>query len=119
MSPSNPILTRAQAAIKNGSFTDEIAAYEVAGRKGPVMVSDDEKPGTVDAAKIPTLRAAFEKDGTVTAGSSSAISDGAAALVPVHEHGDSGRHEVHDAKRGDGAHRSGGGVHVGRHGGIS
>ena len=74
-------VTRAQAAIKNGSFTDEIAAYEVAGRKGPVMVSDDEKPGTVDAAKIPTLRAAFEKDGTVTAGSSSAISDGAAALV--------------------------------------
>ncbi len=74
-------VTRAQAAIKNGSFTDEIAAYEVAGRKGPVIVADDEKPGTVDAAKIPTLRPAFEKDGTVTAGSSSAISDGAAALV--------------------------------------
>ncbi len=74
-------VTRAQAAIRNGSFRDEIAVYEVAGRKGPVLVADDEKPGTVDAAKIPTLKAAFEKDGTVTAGSSSAISDGAAALV--------------------------------------
>ncbi len=74
-------VTRAQAAIKNGSFRDEIAAYDVAGRKGPVLVADDEKPGTVDAAKIPSLKAAFEKDGTVTAGSSSAISDGAAALI--------------------------------------
>ncbi|MFZ5618492.1 MAG: acetyl-CoA C-acyltransferase [Pseudomonadota bacterium] len=74
-------VTRAQAAIKDGLFRDEIAAFEVAGRKGPVTVADDEKPGTVDAGKIPSLRPAFEKDGTVTAGSSSAISDGAAALV--------------------------------------
>jgi acetyl-CoA C-acetyltransferase len=74
-------VTRAQAAIKNGKFAAEIAPYEVATRKGPMTVSDDEKPGTVEAAKIPTLKAAFEKDGTVTAGSSSAISDGAAALV--------------------------------------
>ncbi|MFN0025039.1 MAG: acetyl-CoA C-acyltransferase [Parvularculaceae bacterium] len=74
-------VTRAQSAIKDGNFAAEIAPYEVATRKGPVMVADDEKPGTVDAAKIPSLKAAFEKDGTVTAGSSSAISDGAAALV--------------------------------------
>jgi len=74
-------VTRAQDAIKTGKFAAEIAPYEVASRKGPVTVSDDEKPGTVDASKIPSLKAAFEKDGTVTAGSSSAISDGAAALV--------------------------------------
>jgi acetyl-CoA C-acetyltransferase len=74
-------VTRAQEAIKTGKFAAEIAAYEIATRKGAVTISDDEKPGTVDASKIPSLRAAFEKDGTVTAGSSSAISDGAAALV--------------------------------------
>ncbi len=74
-------VTRAQAATKDGKFKGEIAPYEVASRKGPVAVNDDEKPATVDAAKIPSLKAAFEKDGTVTAGSSSAISDGAAALV--------------------------------------
>ncbi len=74
-------VTRAQDAIKTGKFAAEIAPYEVASRKGPVTVSDDEKPATVDASKIPSLKAAFEKDGTVTAGSSSAISDGAAALV--------------------------------------
>ncbi|MGD9801521.1 MAG: acetyl-CoA C-acyltransferase [Parvularculaceae bacterium] len=74
-------VTRAQDAINTGKFADEIAAYEVATRKGPVTVKDDEKPATVDSSKIPSLRAAFEKDGTVTAGSSSAISDGAAALV--------------------------------------
>lgn len=74
-------VTRAQSAIKNGKFRAEIAPYEVASRKGPVSVADDEKPGSVDPTKIPTLKAAFEKDGTVTAASSSAISDGAAALV--------------------------------------
>ena len=74
-------VTRAQGAIKGGKFAAEIAPFEVAARKGPVTISDDEKPGTVEAAKIPSLKAAFEKDGTVTAGSSSAISDGAAALV--------------------------------------
>jgi len=74
-------VTRAQDAIKTGKFADEIAPYEIQTRKGAVTVKDDEKPATVDASKIPTLRAAFEKDGTVTAGSSSAISDGAAALV--------------------------------------
>jgi acetyl-CoA C-acetyltransferase len=74
-------VTRAQGSIKSGAFAAEIAPYEVATRKGPVTVSDDEKPGTIEAAKIPSLKAAFEKDGTVTAGTSSAISDGAAALV--------------------------------------
>ena len=74
-------VTRAQAAIKGGRFAAEIVPFEVAGRKGTVVVSDDEKPGLVDPAKIPSLKPAFEKDGTVTAGSSSAISDGAAALV--------------------------------------
>ncbi|MEX6633946.1 acetyl-CoA C-acyltransferase [Hyphococcus lacteus] len=74
-------VTRAQAAIKDGLFTNEIVPVEVKTRKGVVVVSDDEKPGVVDAGKIPNLRAAFEKDGTVTAGNASAISDGAAALV--------------------------------------
>ncbi|HPE32502.1 MAG TPA: acetyl-CoA C-acyltransferase [Parvularculaceae bacterium] len=74
-------VTRAQDAIKNGSFKDEIVPFEIETRKGKVTVSDDEKPGQVDATKIPSLRAAFEKDGTVTAGNASAISDGAAALV--------------------------------------
>ena len=74
-------VTRAQEAIKTGKFAAEIAPYEIQTRKGAVSVKDDEKPATVDSSKIPTLKAAFEKDGTVTAGSSSAISDGAAALV--------------------------------------
>lgn len=78
-------VTRAQDAIKNGKFKDEIVTVEVATRKGSVTVSDDEKPGLVDASKIPSLRPAFEKDGTVTAGSSSAISDGAAALVVMRQ----------------------------------
>ncbi len=72
---------RAQKAIADGLFADEIAAVEVASRKGAVTVATDEKPGLVNAEKIPNLRPAFEKDGTVTAGNASAISDGAAALV--------------------------------------
>ncbi|MBI1365110.1 MAG: acetyl-CoA C-acyltransferase [Alphaproteobacteria bacterium] len=74
-------VTRAQDAVKTGKFRDEITPVEIAGRKGTVTVSDDEKPGLVDTSKIPSLKPAFEKDGTVTAASSSAISDGAAALV--------------------------------------
>ena len=74
-------VTRAQNSIKGGSFRAEIIPVEVVGKKGSVTVSDDEKPGLVDAAKIRTLKPAFDKEGTVTAGSSSAISDGAAALV--------------------------------------
>jgi len=78
-------VTRAQSAIKAGKFREEIVAVEVASRKGAVLISDDEKPGLIDAAKIASLRPAFEKDGTVTAGSASAISDGAAALVVMAE----------------------------------
>ncbi|MEL6370998.1 MAG: acetyl-CoA C-acyltransferase [Pseudomonadota bacterium] len=74
-------VTRAQAAIGDGTFEAEIVPVEVPTRKGPVTVATDEKPGLVSAEKIPSLRAAFEKDGTVTAGNASAISDGAAALV--------------------------------------
>jgi acetyl-CoA C-acetyltransferase len=74
-------LKRAQRAGEDGSFTDEIVAVKVAGRKGEVVISQDEQPGKADPAKIPTLKPAFAKDGTVTAANSSSISDGAAALV--------------------------------------
>ncbi|PZU29212.1 acetyl-CoA C-acyltransferase [uncultured Stenotrophomonas sp.] len=74
-------VTRAQAAQANGAFNDEIVAVTVATRKGDVEFSQDEQPGKSDISKIPTLRPAFKKDGSVTAASSSSISDGAAALV--------------------------------------
>jgi acetyl-CoA C-acetyltransferase len=76
---------RAQAAVAAGTFKDEIAAVTVAGRKGDVLVDTDEQPGKCDIAKIPTLRPAFKKDGTITAASSSSINDGAAALVLMSE----------------------------------
>ena len=72
---------RAQAAIASGAFKDEIVPVKVATRKGEVEVDTDEQPGKSDIAKIPNLRPAFRKDGTVTAASSSSISDGAAATV--------------------------------------
>ncbi|HEY0197281.1 MAG TPA: acetyl-CoA C-acyltransferase [Rhodanobacter sp.] len=73
---------RAQAAQKNGAFAAEIVPVTVSGRKGDVVVDTDEQPGRSDIAKIPTLKAAFQKEnGTITAASSSSISDGAAALV--------------------------------------
>ncbi|WP_305806257.1 thiolase family protein [Stenotrophomonas sp. YIM B06876] len=72
---------RAQAAQACGAFADEIVAVKVATRKGEVEFDQDEQPGKSDIAKIPTLRPAFKKDGSVTAASSSSISDGAAALV--------------------------------------
>ena len=74
-------LTRAQAAQKDGGFDREIVAVEVAGRKGSTNVSLDEQPAKGDIAKIPTLKAAFAKEGSITAANSSSISDGAAALV--------------------------------------
>ena len=74
-------LERAQAAQKSGAFDREIVAVEVAGRKGTTTVSLDEQPAKGDVAKIPTLKAAFAKDGTITAANASSISDGAAALV--------------------------------------
>jgi acetyl-CoA C-acetyltransferase len=76
---------RALAAITRGDFTAEIAAVTAKTRKGDVVVDKDETPFTLDIAKIPTLKPAFKKDGTVTAASSSGISDGAAALVLTRE----------------------------------
>ena len=72
---------RAQSAAAEGRFAAEIAPVIVATRQGEVTVGEDETPQTVSVDKIPTLRPAFRKDGTVTAASSSSIADGAAALV--------------------------------------
>ena len=74
-------LTRAQQAQTSGAFDREIVPVEVAGRKGSTTVTLDEQPARGDVAKIPTLKAAFAKDGAITAANSSSISDGAAALV--------------------------------------
>jgi acetyl-CoA C-acetyltransferase len=76
---------RAVGASKSGAFADEIASVTVKGRKGDEVVKDDETPFNVNVEKIPTLRPAFNKDGTVTAATSSSISDGAAALVLMTE----------------------------------
>ncbi len=72
---------RAQAAVADGTFKNEIAPVTVSGRKGDVVVDSDEQPGKCSIEKIPALRPAFKKDGTITAATSSSISDGAAALV--------------------------------------
>lgn len=72
---------RAQEAQASGAFAAEITPVTVKTRKGEVVVDQDEEPGKIDAAKIPTLRPAFGKEGVLTAASSSKISDGAAALV--------------------------------------
>jgi acetyl-CoA C-acetyltransferase len=74
-------VTRARSAMTNGAFDAEITPVTISTRKGDVTVSEDEGPGTAKLEKIPTLRPAFAKDGTVTAASSSSISDGAAALL--------------------------------------
>ena len=74
-------LKRSQRAQNDGGFEDEIVAVAVRGKGGDVAVASDEQPRKADAAKIPTLKPAFAKDGTVTAANSSSISDGAAALV--------------------------------------
>ncbi len=74
-------LKRAQAAITSGAFADEITPVTVKTRKGEVVVDSDEQPLNANFEKIPTLRPAFRKDGTVTAANSSSISDGAAALT--------------------------------------
>ncbi|HWS26182.1 MAG TPA: thiolase family protein [Xanthomonadales bacterium] len=78
---SSESVRRALAAQANGDFDAEIASVTVAGRKGDVVVGADEEPPGCDLSKIASLRPAFKKDGTVTAASSSKISDGAAALV--------------------------------------
>jgi acetyl-CoA C-acetyltransferase len=74
---------RALTAVEKGYFEAEVAAVTVQDRKGERLVAKDETPFTCDIAKIPNLKPAFGKDGTVTAASSSSISDGAAALVVV------------------------------------
>ncbi|MBY9061699.1 acetyl-CoA C-acyltransferase [Sphingomonas yunnanensis] len=74
-------LRRAQAAQQSGAFDREIVSVDVVGRKGTTTVSVDEQPSKGDITKIPTLRPAFAKEGTITAANASSISDGAAALV--------------------------------------
>ncbi|MEY4884309.1 MAG: hypothetical protein RIS34_2163 [Pseudomonadota bacterium] len=74
---------RAQAATRSGAFASEIVPVTVKGRAGDTVIATDEAPGKVKLEKIPTLKPAFKKDGTITAASSSSISDGAAALVMV------------------------------------
>jgi acetyl-CoA C-acetyltransferase len=76
---------RAQAAVASGAFAGEIVAVTAKTRKGEAVIDKDETPGTIDLAKIPALKPAFRKDGTVTAASSASISDGAAALVLTRE----------------------------------
>lgn len=74
-------LNKAVTAIQNGYFKAEIAPVTVSSRKGDVRVEQDEQPLNAKVDKIPTLRPAFKKDGTITAANSSSISDGASALV--------------------------------------
>lgn len=74
-------VTRARAAVADGHFQGEIAPVTVKSRKGTVIVAEDECPAVANIEKIPSLRPAFKTDGTVTAASSSSISDGAASLV--------------------------------------
>jgi len=76
--------TRAKLASDDGSFAWEIAPVTVAGRQGDVLIAKDEGPFAVNIEKIPNLKPAFRKDGTVTPANSSSISDGAAAMVLMH-----------------------------------
>ncbi|KFZ31680.1 acetyl-CoA acetyltransferase [Pseudidiomarina salinarum] len=78
-------LSRAKQAIKDGGFDNEITPVTYSTRKGEVTVDTDENPGKAMPDKIPSLRPAFAKEGTITAANSSSISDGAAALVLMRE----------------------------------
>ncbi len=78
-------VNRAKAATSSGAFSHEIAPVTVKGRSGETTISIDEGPGRVKLDKIPGLKPAFRKDGTITAASSSSINDGAAALVLARE----------------------------------
>ena len=78
-------LTRAKKAIEEGIFKEEIVPVTIKGRKGATVVETDETPLKANLEKIPTLKPAFAKDGTVTPANSSSISDGAAALVMIRE----------------------------------
>ena len=74
-------LKRAQNAISSGVLASEIVPVTVSSRKGEVLIKDDEQPLNANLEKIPTLKPAFRKDGTITAANASSISDGASALV--------------------------------------
>jgi acetyl-CoA C-acetyltransferase len=76
---------RAQAAVAGTAFSNEVAPVATKTRKGEVLIDKDETPTTIDLSKIPGLKPAFKKDGTVTAASSASISDGAAAVVLMRE----------------------------------
>jgi acetyl-CoA C-acetyltransferase len=78
-------LTRAQAANNDGSFAWEIAPVTISGKSGDVQIGKDESPFKAKLDKIPSLKPAFKKDGTITAANASSISDGAAALVMMRE----------------------------------
>ena len=78
-------LTRAKDAIASGAFAKEITPVEVTTRSGTFLIEVDEQPGNAKPDKIPTLKPAFAKDGTITAANASSISDGAAALVVTKE----------------------------------
>ncbi len=78
-------LARANAAIEGGAFADEVVPVVIQTRKGEVTVDTDEQPGKGNPEKIPQLKAAFAKEGTITAATSSSISDGAAAVVLTRE----------------------------------
>ncbi|WP_462171709.1 thiolase family protein [Pseudoalteromonas xiamenensis] len=78
-------LTKANSAIETGAFKNEVTPVSLQTRKGEVVVDTDEQPGNARPDKIPSLRPAFKKDGTITAANSSSISDGAAALILMSE----------------------------------
>ena len=78
-------LERAQLAIRKGYFNNEIAPVVVTSRRGEYVIDTDEQPGLANIEKIPTLRAAFAENGTITAANSSSISDGASALLIMSE----------------------------------
>ncbi len=78
-------LRRANAAIESGAFAGEVVPVTISGRRGETVVDTDEQPGRGRPEKIPELRPAFAKDGTITAATSSSISDGAAAIVITRE----------------------------------
>ena len=78
-------LTRAKKAIEDGSLDSEIVPVTITTRKGETLVKDDEQPHNANVEKIPSLRPAFAKDGTITAANASSISDGASALVMMTE----------------------------------
>ncbi|MGI8610838.1 MAG: acetyl-CoA C-acyltransferase, partial [Sphingomicrobium sp.] len=78
-------LTRAKAAIDNGGFKDEVVPVTIKSRAGETIVDTDEAPGRGRPDKIPQLKPAFSKEGTITAATSSSISDGAAAVVLTRE----------------------------------